>query len=259
MGISTFLYRRLSRWITCELGIPGCGAIFLRSKYEVASASDVFCHPFYWQLFHWMNRPPELIVDCGAHCGHFSILAESCCRAKFGTSQARHLLIEPNPRLLDVCRRNVNTAGFGSRVEITQAMLAAGQGQATLWINPRNYLTASSEPAFGTVPCVVPAMRLGDIIGARSVDLLKLDVEGAEYRLVEDELEVFSRARLICMELHDAPPHQQQRVMDALSSIGHNLVMPPVASSGHRLTLFARNEEPMSTGLLETAAAGSQV
>lgn len=258
MGISTFLYRRLSRWITCALGVPGCGQVFLRSKYEVASASDVFCHPFYWQLFHWMDRAPELIVDCGAHCGHFSILAESCCRAKFGSSHARHLLIEPNPRLLDVCRRNVTTAGFGGRAEVIQAMLAAGEGQSTLYVNSHNYLTASSRPEHGATPCIVPAMRLSDIIGPRRVDLLKLDVEGAEYRLVEDELDVFSRARLICMELHDAPHHEQQRVMDALKSIGHDLVMPPVASSGHRLTLWANRDNTTQTAILEPAAAGTR-
>lgn len=238
MGLSAFLYRRLARWITCELGIPGCGTIALRSKYEVASASDVFCHPFYWQLFQWIDRPPALIVDCGAHCGHFSVLAEACCRARFGSCTAEHLLIEPNPGLLPVCRRNVNSAGFGNRVQVIQALLGSETGTTQLWVNSHNYLTSSGSPTPGSVPRTVPARRLGDIVGTRCVDLLKLDVEGAEYRIVPQELELLSRARLICMELHDAAPIEQKRVLDALESTGHELLIPPVASSGHRLMLW---------------------
>lgn len=72
MSIPFFLYRRLSRWITCEFKLKKHSKIALKNKYEIASFKDVFCHPFYWQVFHWVHEPPKLVVDCGAHCSHFS-------------------------------------------------------------------------------------------------------------------------------------------------------------------------------------------
>jgi len=104
MSFSSFLYRRLSRWITCEFELDGANQskIALKNKYEVASFKDVFCHPFYWQVFQWVKTPPKLVVDCGAHCGHFSLLADLCFASKFSSSDTRYLLIEPNPYLIPV-------------------------------------------------------------------------------------------------------------------------------------------------------------
>jgi hypothetical protein len=100
MSIPFFLYRRLGRWITCEFNLfEHQFKISLSNKYEVASFQDVFCHPFYWQMFRWLDKPPKLIVDCGGHCGHFSILADICIRSKFDSSNTEYILVEPNPHL----------------------------------------------------------------------------------------------------------------------------------------------------------------
>ena len=84
MSWRSFLYRRFSPVVTCELGLPNGGRVGLRSKYDVASFADVFCHPYYWQLLTLVESSPAVVVDCGGHCGHFSLLAETCFRTRFG-------------------------------------------------------------------------------------------------------------------------------------------------------------------------------
>ena len=106
-SISFFLYRRLSQWITCEFGLSRRSKITLKNKFEVASFKDVFCHPFYWQLFHYISTPPQLVVDCGAHCGHFTILADICFRSKFSTLDTQYILIEPNPYLIPIIEKDI--------------------------------------------------------------------------------------------------------------------------------------------------------
>ena len=90
--INFFLYRRLSRWITCRFNLFDNSKLSLTNKYEVASIQDVFFQPLYWQLFSLINQLPKLIVDCGANCGHFSILVEICIKYKFSSSNAEYLL-----------------------------------------------------------------------------------------------------------------------------------------------------------------------
>lgn len=59
----SFLYRRLARWITCEVKLLGQHPLALDNKFQVNSLQDVFCHPFYWQLYNWLLEPPQQVVD----------------------------------------------------------------------------------------------------------------------------------------------------------------------------------------------------
>src|ERR1700722_4385814 len=110
-----FLYRRLSRWVTYEVRLWDDAWLSLRGKYDAASFSDVFCDPFYWQASNYIDPAPRLVVDCGANCGHFTILAEKCIRARYGASDARFVLIEPNPLLMKTLSRNLGDTGLTDR------------------------------------------------------------------------------------------------------------------------------------------------
>src|SRR5580693_10151500 len=42
-ALNSFLYRRLCSWITCDLRLPFGSRVALSTKYDIASAQDVFC------------------------------------------------------------------------------------------------------------------------------------------------------------------------------------------------------------------------
>jgi FkbM family methyltransferase len=240
MSIPFFLYRRLAKFITCELNLGLGKKITLQNKYEVASFKDVFCHPFYWQVFQFMHRPPALVVDCGAHCGHFTVLSDVSIASKFGASATDYLLIEPNPYLLPTIQKNIKEAGITNRVKLTQGLLGAQAGTGELWINPKNFLATGMQPCAGAKPHAIPFVNLQELVGDRTIDLMKLDIEGGEFDLIESSLDVFKQVNLLFMELHEASPEQHQRLYTNLQSVGLYPAALPISCHGQQLVILQR-------------------
>jgi FkbM family methyltransferase len=240
MSISYFLYRRLANWITCEFNLPNKLKIKLKNKYEVASFKDVFCHPFYWQVFQWVNSSPGLVVDCGAHCGHFSILADICFQSKFGSSNTEYILIEPNPYLLPIVNKNILDAGISNRVKIKQGLLGTKSGSGELWIKPKNYLATNVSYSEGAKPFHVAYVDLPELVGNRVVDLMKIDIEGSEFEFVRNNIELFSQVNLIFIELHNAAESLHEELFKSFQSVGLHLVSEPVKANGQQLLIFQR-------------------
>jgi FkbM family methyltransferase len=241
MSIPFFLYRRLCRWITCELKLSDCSKLALQSKYEVASFKDVFCHPFYWQVFQWINTPPKLVIDCGAHCGHFSILADLCFHSKFGSSNAEYILVEPNPFLLSVINKNLSDTSLAKRSKLIQGFLGSNSDSSTLWIHPKNYLVSSLQQTDGAKPYSVNHINLSTIIDKRNIDLLKLDIEGGEFDFIESNLSLFHQVNLLFMELHNAPKNLHQKLLNSLNNVGLKSMIKPLKSNGQQLMIFQRS------------------
>lgn len=246
MSINFYLYRRLSRWITCELNLPGKSKIALHNKYEVASFQDVFCHPFYWRVYDWIHDPPKLVIDCGANCGHFSILSDLCLRAKFGSSNTEYILIEPNPFLIPLIHKNISDAELSDRVEVKQAILGNKLGYSTLWVNSKNYLTSSLHPTKGAQPHIVEYLDLLKVARDRKIDLLKIDIEGGEFEFVRSNLDLLTQVNLIFMELHQAPQEMHEEIFASLKLVGLHLATKPIESNGQKLVIFHRPVTPLT-------------
>ena len=191
MNIHFFLYRRLSQLITCEFNLSKDAKISLKNKFEVASFKDVFCHPFYWQVFQYLDSPPELIIDCGAHCGHFSALANICINSKFESSKAKYLLIEPNPYLIPVLHKTVRENGLEGKAHIHQGLLGPKSGSDTLWIAPKNYLATGLTHNSGSKGHTIDYIDLDSLVEQQSIDLMKIDIEGGEFSFVDHNIELF--------------------------------------------------------------------
>lgn len=240
MDVPFFLYRRLSRWITCKFKLPEGGELALADKYQVASFQDVFCHPFYWQMFQYLDRQPNLIVDCGAHCGHFSILADICIRSKFGESKTDYILVEPNPYLIPVITKNIGSAGMEARVQIKRGLLGKKQGSSILWIDPHNYLATGMEQKSNTQSHEVPFIDLAQQIGQQTIDLMKLDIEGGEFQFIPENLEIFKATNVLFMEFHEADRGEQLQILDLLASVGLNVIGKPLMCHGQQLIICKR-------------------
>jgi FkbM family methyltransferase len=240
MSVNYFLYRRLCRWITCDLRLPFQVNLSLSTKYDVASFQDVFCHPFYWQVFAWIQQPPRLVVDCGANCGHFTVLVDTCTRVKFGISDTRYILVEPNPALLPILRRNLADAGLAARCRVLTGLLGLKTGNSTLWVHPKNYLASSLTPMAGARPYEVPFIDLKKSIDAPAVDVLKIDIEGGEYPFVRENADVLSLCKLLMMEVHEASPAEQDALFSRVEATGLTPLGQPVAGDGLCLRAWSR-------------------
>jgi FkbM family methyltransferase len=147
--------------------------------------------------FETGNDSPAFIVDAGANIG----LATLYFAWKY--PQAQIAAIEPEPSNLELLRRNC--ADLPS-VRIFPAALWSGRSDLFI-ADPNsekwNFSVTESRSAGPTVP----AVTVGDILREcrfEHIDILKLDIEGAEKELFRAGWqEWLPKVRMIMIELHD--------------------------------------------------------
>jgi len=238
--VRSFLYRRFAWLITCELQLPGNHRLALDNKFQVNSHQDVFCHPFYWQLFNWVDKPPDLVVDLGAHCGHFSMLADVCFQLRFGSTQPDYLLVEPNPKLQSVITRNLVKSGLCVHHELRQGLIGRRAGSALLWVSRHNFLSASLRKNGSERGISVEYLDLERLVGNRQIDLLKVDIEGAEYEFARNYPKLLGGVKRLIIEIHEAPEPHQQELLGILLKAGLHIAGKPLNHAGFKLAMFQR-------------------
>jgi FkbM family methyltransferase len=159
-------------------------------------------------------RPGDLVVDAGANVGYMTLLSGVAC----GPS-GRVIAFEPNPGLFSVLKQNVDVARSRivmAPVELREAALGPRAERATLMLpdpSARNnglaYIRGDEshprmprvEPGTGDDASVersvnVPVETLDDVVGERLVGLLKVDVEGYEFPLLQGAARALSQHRI---------------------------------------------------------------
>lgn len=144
---------------------------------------------------------PRLILDCGANIG------ASAAYLLHRHPTATLIAVEPDPGNYEVCR--LNLAPFGARARVVQAAVwpyAAG-------LRLQEALTHNGvEWAYQVRPCGageepdVHAATIGNLLresGHDQIDLLKIDIEGAERQLFGENCQDWlPHTRNIAIELH---------------------------------------------------------
>lgn len=162
--------------------------------------------------------PGQTVVDAGAHIGVFSLMA-----ARRVGPAGRVICFEPSPRTAEILRRNL-AANDLSWVRNHAVALAETDGFADFFVaddagdNPAAD-TLSDAPGRGRVS--VRLRRLDDVLseeGVSHVDHLKIDVEGAELRVLDGATQTLARARRLVMEVHPprVDPVEVRRRLEAL-------------------------------------------
>lgn len=139
------------------------------------------------------------IVDCGTHCGlgvlYFKTLFP----------RARILGFEPVPRLHELATQNVRRNHLAD-VEILPYALWDEEGKGTFYVSPRDSMAGSlttRRRVAGDDTSEIEARlcRLSDYLD-EPVHLLKLDVEGAEDRVLAEIAPQLSKVQYLCCEYH---------------------------------------------------------
>jgi FkbM family methyltransferase len=159
---------------------PAIGQLVKRDAYE----------PHVTAVFRDRVRTGMHVLDVGANIGYFTMLSASLVGPS-GSVTA----IEPNPecaKLLEASRR----ANSFDNVSVLQ--VAAGREPGLLVLNTSysNAMTsrAPDDAAALVASLTVPSFRIDDLIGRdTSIDLVKIDVEGAEYNALLGAREVITR------------------------------------------------------------------
>jgi len=152
----------------------------------------------YWEIFVQKaydfdaQREDPIIVDCGGNIG----LSTIWFKHRYPKSQVA--VFEADPAIAEVLSANLSALGLPD-VQVVKSAVWTEAGQVSY---------ASDRADSGRIDLhhgeqVVDAVRLAEFI-TQPIDLLKLDIEGAEYAVIQDlcETGTISRVRRLVCEVH---------------------------------------------------------
>ncbi len=156
------------------------------------------------------------VMDVGAHVGGFALWTAS-------RSDCRVVSLEPDPDVRRILESNVRRQGWGDRILVLPWALAGGRGSRSL--RPAADSTATmfaSDTAQGDLE--VETIGLSDAIAAAAfprVDLLKIDIEGAEYEVFAAlEPEGLLSVAVCVIECHPVPGASIDSILEKLKAAG---------------------------------------
>lgn len=159
-------------------------------------------------------RPGDIVIDCGAYIGGFTVLVASLGASVHAIepSLANRLMIEANTASL---RGQIHLweAALVGRLDLPTAILALGEGLYRFM----------GSTAFGRPGIAVPAIPLYEVLDAElapEVAMLKMDIEGAEFEVLQSTAHMaapaLAKIRYIAMEVH---PRNGELFPDAVAEI----------------------------------------
>ena len=188
-----------------DLQIPVGGGLVcpLAADANRLSFGEIFCEQEYAGVFDHI-APPRKWLDLGAHAGFFSLYVASQHVLHRSAGDWSALLVEPDPRMGPALDRLIAINDFGSRMQRLSG--AIGPADGTLAFALRFGMASSSAPAEGHAERVidVPVVTEHDLSTRLQppYDLIKLDIEGAEYAFVQAYRSLCTSTRAIVIEWH---------------------------------------------------------
>jgi FkbM family methyltransferase len=175
-----------------------------------------------------LEQAPQRILDLGGNIGFGSVFFSRI------FPEAKFAVVEPDPRNVPLLRKNLGL----NQVSATVIEGAIGSAQGTLTLRYGTNPTCSSLDGTGmhdlsnTVEVAVTTVpKVMEQAGWDHVDLVKIDIEGAEEDLLANDNQWLAKVGAIIMEVH--PNTTVERLN------GH------LAPFGFTLTRFGGGREPV--------------
>lgn len=152
------------------------------------------------------STPQPVIVDCGTNLGLLPIYYAR----KF--PQARIVAFEADPMKARIAETNFKAAGIHNARLIHKAV----------WLNNSNVPFMCQTDIGEPTVLEVPAVRLGDFIGDQTIDLLRLNLAGAEFHVIKESFKELQNVRHLITEIRPLPgqtPHSAE-LLCALRELG---------------------------------------
>lgn len=183
--------RRIGRQITVSIPAVKTSLVLRGGTPDISVLEDTFLHGHYEFT---LPQDPKLMIDAGAHVGFVSVLFAN------RYPDCKIIAIEPDVSNYELLCRNTE-----QYTNVTALNAALWFKQTTLEIvNPKDDNWAYRVAAGGDGEVV--GVTLGELIkdfSLRQIDLLKLDIEGAEKEVLENSSPWINDVDAMVIELHD--------------------------------------------------------
>ena len=152
-------------------------------------------------------RPGNVFIDVGANVGMHTLAA-----ARAMQGQGKIIAFEPFEPTMRMLEKSIWMNGFSSMTEIHQAAVfnAAGRQQLFIGATSGHHSLFALEPSPNNAqgPVEVPLVRLDSVIAAgQRIDLMKIDVEGAELEVIEGAVSLIADNPEIALIVEFGPSH----------------------------------------------------
>jgi FkbM family methyltransferase len=143
-------------------------------------------------------------LDVGAYSGIYSLIA-----CADGPGEA--IAFEPNPAIRPLLECNVRANGWGSRITVIPKGASDVSGTARMTI-PGDTTAARVDDA-GTGP-EIELTTIDEVLGGRRADIIKVDVEGLEARVMAGASETLARYKpALIVESLDEQSYEEVRAV----------------------------------------------
>jgi FkbM family methyltransferase len=185
-------------------------------------------------------RAVKTIVDVGANIGMATVWFAQ--RAK----SARILAIEPSPDALSLLYSNLAAAGLGARVDVLPVALGSASGTGQLQVSASSVSTVVRMSTSTTDIDSIPVITLAQLQREKqvgSIDVLKLDCEGAEFAILESaDRDIVDRIGVIIGEYHESANNHAGDLKVYLERLGFDVKMRPHPHEAALGMFFARRK-----------------
>lgn len=193
---------------------------------------EVFLGGFYWvpPIF---REDVDTIVDLGACIGLTTLYFAQY----FPT--ARFVCVEPNPANVTILKRNVSS--LGARVQVIEGAVSGYSGKVTFDDSGCSWggHLSGGQHSERLVPCYTME-RIIQLSNLRKIDILKVDVEGAENRLFKNRRDWLEKVSMIIVELHGI--YSIKEFEEDIAAMGFG-VIPPSSTYGNRMVFAVHRDQ----------------
>lgn len=208
------------------------GALNFTFRKDLAPASvdtyiEIFRDRAHMKLPPFQPQNNSTVIDIGANEGFYSLYM------RYHNPDLRLLSIEPVPHTFHILERNIKANGFDN---IQTVNMAAGSSETTKYMDiyPHVSSISSADIKLLNRPWVdtdrirsirVPQITLPNLLEKfhiKTVDLLKIDAEGDELKILQNSLNVLPRIKKVVVEWHS--PLLRKGCTDCLQENGFTLL-----------------------------------
>lgn len=183
-------FRHASRFTVEVAGVQVSGAT-VNQLDQVRGLRDGIRDAYMTEVFNRTIGSGMLVVDVGAYIGYFTLLA-----ARRAGSRGAVFSFEPHPANFELLRRNIAQNGFSDRVTPVQKALGAANGTRALVSRRANPSESGFRPYEDKSDEILVDCVTGDaFLAGRTVDVVKLDVEGSEIEVLLGMRQLLRAAR----------------------------------------------------------------
>lgn len=189
-----------------------------RPTMDIPVFREIFAREAYSVCLPLAKEPVGLVVDVGSYVGY-------TCLYWLSNFPAAHVIaFEPRREHVRILRQNIELNGLSHRVSINQAAAGAKDGMAYMSGQSAQSRMCWEQNEHSNER--VPVMDIFSQLQGKPIDLMKLDIEGGEFCILEDDRFRTLDLKHVVLEWHQVDDKRNARLWceESLRDCGFSVV-----------------------------------